>query len=282
LKKISILTELGKTNHLKIVKKVDFGLYLDGDNFGEILLPKRYVTTEMNVGDVIKVFIYLDGEERYTATTDIPNAEVDQVAYLKVKSIEKIGAFLDWGIMKDILVPFSEQKIPMELNKYYPVFIYVDKITKRITATMKLEKFIHKNPPLYKTGEEVSGMVISSTDLAYKTVIENCHFGLLYKNEVFKPLMPGQKLSLYIKKVREDGKIDLTTEAPGFQKIDNIGKNILDRLHKEGGFMAIHDKTEAEIIYRTFGISKKVFKTTIGNLYKHRKIQLLPNGIQLV
>ncbi|MBK6362098.1 MAG: GntR family transcriptional regulator [Saprospiraceae bacterium] len=276
------MTELGKTNHLKVVKKVDFGLYLDGDNLGEILLPKRYTNAEMNVGDVVKVFIYLDGEERYTATTDTPKAEVDQIAYLKVKSIEKIGAFLDWGIMKDILVPFSEQKISMELNKYYPVFIYIDKITERITGTMKLEKFIHKTPPLYQNGEEVSGMIISSTDLAYKAVIQNLHFGLLYKNEVFKPLMPGQKLILYVKKVRDDGKIDLTLEAPGYQKIDSIGQNILDRLKKEGGFLAIHDKTDAEVIYRTFGISKKVFKTTIGNLYKNRKIQILPNGIQLV
>ena len=216
------MTELGKTNHLKVVKKVDFGLYLDGDNLGEILLPKRYTNAEMNVGDVVKVFIYLDGEERYTATTDTPKAEVDQIAYLKVKSIEKIGAFLDWGIMKDILVPFSEQKISMELNKYYPVFIYIDKITERITGTMKLEKFIHKTPPLYQNGEEVSGMIISSTDLAYKAVIQNLHFGLLYKNEVFKPLMPGQKLILYVKKVRDDGKIDLTLEAPGYQKIDSL------------------------------------------------------------
>ena len=276
------MTELGKTNHLKVVKKVDFGLYLDGDNLGEILLPKRYTNAEMNVGDVVKVFIYLDGEERYTATTDTPKAEVDQIAYLKVKSIEKIGAFLDWGIMKDKLVPFSELKISMELNKYYPVFIYIDKITERITGTMKLEKFIHKTPPLYQNGEEVSGMIISSTDLAYKAVIQNLHFGLLYKNEVFKPLMPGQKLILYVKKVRDDGKIDLTLEAPGYQKNDSIGQNILDRLKKEGGFLAIHDKTDAEVIYRTFGISKKVFKTTIGNLYKNRKIQILPNGIQLV
>lgn len=274
------MAELGKTNRLSILKNSDFGIFLDGQNLGEILLPKRYVTPDMKPGGEISVFIYLDGEERYTATTDKPIAEVGQVAFMKVKSIEKAGAFLEWGIMKDVLVPFSEQKVKMEPGKFYIVFLYVDKITERITASMKLEKFIHKSPPDYLAGQRVNGIVVQSTDLAYKAVIDDHHFGLLYKNEVFKPLMVGQKLTLYVKKVRPDGKIDLSAEAPGHVKLDDNSQKILDRLTHEGGFLPFHDKTDAEVIYRHFGISKKVFKASIGQLYKQRKIEILPHGIK--
>lgn len=274
------MVELGKTNKLSVVKQSDFGLFLDGGELGEILLPKRYVTPEMKPGDVVSVFIYLDGEERYTATTDMPVAEVGQVAFMKVKSIENAGAFLEWGIMKDVLVPFSEQKLKMEPGKYYIVFLYVDKITERITASMKLEKFVHKSLPDYAPGQKVNGIIVQSTDLAYKAVIDDHHFGLLYKNEVFKPLMVGQKLPMYVKKVRTDGKVDLAIEAPGHVKLDTNSQKILDRLTHEGGFLPFHDKTDAEVIYRHFGISKKVFKASIGQLYKQRKIEILPHGIK--
>lgn len=274
------MVELGKTNKLSVVKQSDFGLFLDGGELGEILLPKRYVTPEMKPGDEVSVFIYLDGEERYTATTDIPVAEVGQVAFMKVKSIENAGAFLEWGIMKDVLVPFSEQKLKMEPGKYYIVFLYVDKITERITASMKLEKFVHKSLPDYAPGQKVNGIIVQSTDLAYKAVIDDHHFGLLYKNEVFKPLMVGQKLPMYVKKVRTDGKVDLAIEAPGHVKLDTNSQKILDRLTHEGGFLPFHDKTDAEVIYRHFGISKKVFKASIGQLYKQRKIEILPHGIK--
>jgi len=274
------VAELGKTNKLTILKNSDFGLFLDGQDLGEILLPKRYVTPDMKPGGEVVVFIYLDGEERYTATTEKPAAEVGQVAFMKVRSIEKAGAFLEWGIMKDVLVPFSEQKVKMEPGKYYIVFLYVDKITERITASMKLEKFIHKSPPDYTPGEEVDGIIVQSTDLAYKLVINNRHFGLLYKNEVFKPFMVGQKLNVHVKKVRDDGKVDLAVDAPGHVKLDTNSQKILDRLTSEGGFLPFHDKTDAEVIYRHFGISKKVFKASIGQLYKQRKIEILPHGIK--
>lgn len=274
------MAELGKTNKLTILKNSDFGLFLDGQDLGEILLPKRYVTPDMKPGGEVVVFIYLDGEERYTATTEKPAAEVGQVAFMKVRSIEKAGAFLEWGIMKDVLVPFSEQKVKMEPGKYYIVFLYVDKITERITASMKLEKFIHKSPPDYTPGEEVDGIIVQSTDLAYKLVINNRHFGLLYKNEVFKPFMVGQKLNVHVKKVRDDGKVDLAVDAPGHVKLDTNSQKILDRLTSEGGFLPFHDKTDAEVIYRHFGISKKVFKASIGQLYKQRKIEILPHGIK--
>lgn len=276
------MAELGKTNSLTIVKKTDFGLYLDGKDSGEILLPNRYVTPDMEPGQTIDVFLYLDGEERLTATTETPKAKVGEVAFLKVKSVEKAGAFLEWGIMKDILVPFSEQKVKMEPGKYYIVYLYIDKITDRITATMKLEKFIHKTTPGYSSGQLVSGIVFQVTDLAYKVVINHQHFGLLYKNEVFKPLMIGQSLSLYVKKVRPDDKIDLSADVQGFQKLDAVSQKIWDKLVNEGGFLPFHDKTDAEVIYRNFGISKKVFKASVGTLYKQRKITLLPDGIKVL
>ena len=273
---------LGKTCTLTIVKKTDFGLFLDGGSLGEILLPNRYVKPDMAPGDSISVFIYLDGEERYTATTQKPIAEVGHVAYMKVTVIEKVGAFLHWGIMKDILVPYSEQKVAMEVGKYYIVYLYVDSITDRITATMKLEKFIHKSPPEFLPGDKVPAIVVQSTDLAFKCVINHSHFALLYKNEVFKPLTIGQKLDVFIKKLREDQKIDISISPQGFGKIDPIGEQILQKLQQNNGFLPYHDKTDAEIIYRNFGVSKKVFKAAIGTLYKRREINITPEGINRV
>lgn len=273
---------LGKTCTLTIVKKKDFGLFLDGGSLGEILLPNRYVKPDMAPGDSISVFIYLDGEERYTATTQKPIAEVGHVAYMKVTAIEKVGAFLHWGIMKDILVPYSEQKVAMEVGKYYIVYLYVDSITDRITATMKLEKFIHKSPPEFLPGDKVPAIVVQSTDLAFKCVINHSHFALLYKNEVFKPLTIGQKLDVFIKKLREDQKIDISISPQGFGKIDPIGEQILQKLQQNNGFLPYHDKTDAEIIYRNFGVSKKVFKAAIGTLYKRREINITPEGINRV
>lgn len=272
---------LGKTNSLIIAKKTDFGLFLDGGTLGEILLPNRYVKPEMTPGDSVKVFIYLDGEERYIATTQIPFAEVGEVAYMKVNAVEKVGAFLDWGIMKDILVPYSEQKVALETGKYYIVYLYVDTLTDRITASMKLEKFIHKTPPLFHMGDKVSAIVVQASDLAFKCVINNSHFALLYKNEVFKPLTIGQKLDVFVKKIREDQKIDITISPQGIVKIDPIGEQILQKLKQNKGFLPFHDKTDAEIIYRQFGISKKAFKVAIGSLYKKREIIISPNGISI-
>jgi len=276
------VVNLGKVNKLKIVKSVDFGIYLDGGDSGEILLPKRYVTPDMVVDQELEVFIYLDGEERIIATTNKPLGQVDQVAYLKVKSVEKIGAFLEWGIMKDILVPFSEQKIKMEVGKSYLVYIYIDKITQRVTATMKLEKFLDKTTSNYHFGSELDGIVWTQTDIAYKVVLNNSHLGLLYKDEVFKRLQSGDKLKVYVKKVRTDNKLDLSLEKPGYKKLDGISTKILDKLKKEGGFMAVHDKTNPEIIYNTFGVSKKAFKAACGNLYKQKLIDITASGIKIL
>lgn len=274
------MTQLGKINTLSIVKHVDFGVYLDGENMGEILMPKRYVTPDMKDGDEVTVMVYLDGEERYVATTEVPLAQVGDFAWLKVNKIENAGAFLDWGLSKELLVPFSEQKIKMEEGRSYLVYIYIDKVTDRITASMKLEKFFDSTTPEYAKNEEVDIIVWTPTEIGYKAIVNGKHQGVLYKNEVFKKLVTGQKMKAYIKKVREDGKIDLILDKPGYVKIDSTAQSIMTLLEKAGGFLPYNDKTDPEVIYNIFGISKKAFKQSIGNLFKQRLITLSDKGIE--
>jgi uncharacterized protein len=274
------MTQLGKINTLSIVKHVDFGVYLDGQNMGEILMPKRYVTPDMKDGDEVTVMVYLDGEERYVATTEVPLAQVGDFAWLKVNKIENAGAFLDWGLSKELLVPFSEQKIKMEEGRSYLVYIYIDKVTDRITASMKLEKFFDSTTPEYTKNEEVDIIVWTPTEIGYKAIVNGKHQGVLYKNEVFKKLVTGQKMKAYIKKVREDGKIDLILDKPGYVKIDSTAQSIMTLLEKAGGFLPYNDKTDPEVIYNIFGISKKAFKQSIGNLFKQRMITLSDKGIE--
>jgi len=274
------MTQLGKINTLSIVKHVDFGVYLDGENMGEILMPKRYVTPDMKDGDEVTVMVYLDGEERYVATTEVPLAQVGEFAWLKVNKIENAGAFLDWGLSKELLVPFSEQKIKMEEGRSYLVYIYIDKVTDRITASMKLEKFFDSTTPEYTKNEEVDIIVWTPTEIGYKAIVNGKHQGVLYKNEVFKKLVTGQKMKAYIKKVREDGKIDLILDKPGYVKIDSTAQSIMTLLEKAGGFLPYNDKTDPEVIYNIFGISKKAFKQSIGNLFKQRLITLSDKGIE--
>ena len=274
---------LGKKNKLKIVKQVDFGVYLDGGGFGEILMPKRYVTGNMKPGDTVEVMVYLDGEERYVATTETPKAEVGEFAFLRVNKVEKAGAFLDWGLSKELLVPFSEQKIKMEEGRKYVVFIYLDRLTGRPTGSMKLERFFKKDMPPYKLGDEVSLLIWTPTELGYKAIIDDSYVGVLYKNELFKKLNTGQKTVGFVKKVRDDGKIDLSLESLGYKKkIGGVAGIILDKLNKAGGFLPYHDKSDPEVIYGIFGISKKAFKQAVGNLYKLRLIEITGDGLKSI
>lgn len=275
------MAELGKFNTLKVVKKVDFGIYLDGGEYGEILLPKRYAPSHLEPGDDIDVFVYLDGEERTIATTEKPLAQVGEFAFLKVRSVEKSGAFLDWGIMKDIMVPFSEQRVKMEAGRSYLVYIYVDKLTDRISASMKLEKFLDKTQPDYQLNEQVDIIIWNYTDIGYKAIINGKHQGVLYKSDTFKKLLPGQRMVAYIKKIREDGKIDLILDKPGYQKIEGIAGVILDKLNQNNGKLPFTDKTDPAIIYREFGVSKKVFKQALGQLYKQKLIKITDTGVEL-
>lgn len=273
--------ELGKFNTLEVVKEVDFGMYLDGGEEGEILLPSRYVPEDCQLGDELNVFIYLDNEERLVATTLTPLVQVGQFACLEVAWVNQYGAFLNWGLMKDLFVPFSEQKMKMQVGKKYVIYTYLDDESYRIVASAKVDRYLSKEPAPYEPGQEVDILIWQKTDLGFKAIIENQYGGLLYESEIFQPLHTGMTLKAYIKQVREDGKIDLVLQKPGFGKIDDFSQTLLEHIRKNGGRTALNDKSAAEEIYETFGVSKKTFKKAVGDLYRKHLILLQEDGIVL-
>ncbi len=273
--------ELGKFNHLEVVKRVDFGVYLDGEEAGEILLPSRYVPSNCEIGDILNVFLYLDSEERLIATTLTPLVQVGEFAFLKVAWINQYGAFLNWGLMKDLFVPFSEQKMKMQVDKSYIVYVHLDDESYRIVATAKVERYLSKETPDYQPGQEVNILIWQKTDLGFKAIIENKYAGLIYENEVFQDLRTGMQLKAYVKQVREDGKIDLMIQKTGMAKVGDFSEKLLQYIKDEGGRISINDKSDADIIYETFGVSKKTFKKAVGDLYKKRLISLDERGIEL-
>lgn len=276
------MLKVGHFNKLTVLKHVDFGLYLDGGvEAGEILLPRKYITDNCQVGDSLDVFLCYDSEDRLIATTETPKAEVGQFACLKVVAKNSVGAFLDWGLPKDLFLPFAEQSHHFQIGDDVVVYLYLDN-TNRIAASMRLERNIDKNPGDYEENQRVDLMIIGKTDLGYKAVINGRHWGLLYHNEVFQPLKYGQKIHGYIKAVREgDGKIDLSLQKIGHQGGGDITPKILELLEKSGGFLAISDKISAEKIYDLFGASKKKYKIALGGLYKKRLITISEDGIRL-
>lgn len=273
--------ELGKFNRLEVVKQVDFGMYLDGGDEGEILLPARYVPEGCEVGDWLNVFLYLDNEERLIATTLTPLVQVGQFACLEVAWINQYGAFLNWGLMKDLFVPFSEQKMKMEVGRKYVVHAHLDEESYRIVASAKVDRYLSKEKPDYQAGEEVSILIWQKTDLGFKAIIENEFVGLLYDSEIFQTLRTGDTLTAFIKQVREDGKIDLVLQKPGFERIEDFSKTLFDHIREHGGRLNLNDKSPAEEIYDVFGVSKKTFKKAVGDLYKKRLIVLNEDGIAL-
>ena len=272
---------LGKYNQLEVVKEVDFGVYLDGGDAGEILLPTRYVPEGCRPGDMLNVFIYLDNEERLIATTLDPKVQVDEFACLEVAWVNEYGAFLDWGLMKDLFVPFREQKMKMQKGHRYVIHAHVDENSYRIMASAKVEKYLSKEMPPYQQGEEVNVMIWQKTDLGYKVIVDNRFGGLVYQREIFQALEPGMKMQAYVRQVREDRKIDLTLQKDGFQKVDDFSEVLLQYIKEQGGYTHLNDKSAAEEIYETFGVSKKTFKKAVGDLYKKRLILLVEDGIRL-
>lgn len=275
------LVELGKLNQLVVVKEVDFGIYLDGGEFGEVLLPHGLSDTVYSVGETAEVFLYLDSEDRVVATTRQPYAMVGQVANLKVAATTPVGAFLDWGLDKDLLVPFSEQKEPMVKGESYLVVIYID-LSNRIVASAKLDKKLDREPPHYKPGEQVELMICDYTDIGYKAAINGTHWGVLYRDEVFRKLSIGQAVTGYIKKVRDDQKIDLLLDRPGYQQDDKLARQIVRFLKEHDGHSTISDKSSPEVISRVFGVSKKKFKQCIGMMFKNGQIRIEKDGIHLL
>lgn len=274
--------EVGKTNRLMVVREVDFGVYLDGEDLGEILMPKKYVPKDCRIGDVVEVFVYFDSEDRLVATTEKPYAQVEQFALLKAVSVSKFGAFLEWGLKKDLLVPFNEQKHRMEEGGEYIVYIYSDEETGRIAATSKLDRCLDLYKGVYEEGDEVELFICEETDLGFKTIINNAHRGLLYKNDLYKPVKKGERVKGFIRQIREDGKIDVTLNKPGYEAIDDVSQHILEVLKKKGGFIAVTDYSSPETIKDLFGVSKKRYKKAIGALYKKRLVSLEEGGVRLL
>jgi predicted RNA-binding protein (virulence factor B family) len=276
------MVEIGKMNALQVVRGSDFGLLLDGDELGEILMPKRYVSNDWKPGDTVEVFIMLDSEDRLTATTLKPHAMVGEFARLRVVSVTPVGVFLDWGLPKDLLVPFREQQTTMREGLSYVVRIYLDQASNRIAASSKLDKFLDKTKATYATGEKVDLMIGAMTDLGYKAIVDGAHSGMLFHSEVFQPLERGQRIEGFIKQIRPDGKIDLCLHKPGYEKVADLTDIILDYIKGQGGFMPVTDKNPPDEIYDLFGVSKKTYKKAIGALYKKRLITFEKNGTRLV
>lgn len=275
--------ELGKTNHLRVVKHVDFGVYLDGgEEAGEILLPSRYVPENCQPDDELDVFLYLDQEERLIATTLTPKAQVGDFAYLKVAWVNQFGAFLDWGLMKDLFVPFREQKMRMQQDKSYIVYVHIDEDSYRIVASAKIDRYLQTPAPdTYQNNDEVDLLIVQKTDLGFKAIVDNQYMGLIYDSEVFRPLHTGDKVKGYIKQVREDGKIDLVLQTgKSAEQVADFSEQLLNYLKENNGHSDLNDKSDAQLIYQTFGVSKKIFKKGVGDLYK-RHLITLENGLTL-
>lgn len=291
------MIKLGKFNHLTITRFTDHGAYLDGGEIGEILMPKTYVQREMRPGDEVEVFVYLDQQERLVATMEKPLAQVGDFAFLSVNWVNQYGAFLDWGVMKDLFVPFGEQKKTMEQDRSYIVYIYVDDQTKRIVGTAKVERYLQPAPRKdYYRGKSVDLLVWQKTELGLKVIVDNRYAGLIYNDEL-QTLFPqhrslplsggdggglprtGDRLVGTVVTVRDDGRLDISLQRLGKGRFRDFADQLLEELEAAGGFLAYTDKSSAEEIAERFEVSKKTFKRAVGTLYKARKIRLADDGI---
>lgn len=270
--------KLGEMNTMKVVKRVDFGMYLDGGDEGEILLPARYVPADCKVGDTLDVFVYLDQDERPVATTLSPKAMVGEFAYLEVAWTNQYGAFLDWGLMKDLFCPFREQKMRMVKGNSYIVHVHLDDESYRIVASAKVEHYLSTGVPPYKHGQEVDLLIWQKTDLGFKVIIDNKYGGLIYKDQIFKYVHSGDRMKGYISSVRPDGKIDVTLQPTGRKQTMEFSDQLLAYLRDNDGYCNLGDKSDAEDIYERFHVSKKTFKKAIGDLYKRHEITLEEGG----
>ena len=276
------MIRLGDYNTLKVVKEVDFGLYLDGGEEGEILLPTRYVPKGCRPGDDIEVFLYLDQDERLIATTLRPLAKVGDFACLEVAWVNEYGAFLHWGLMKDLFCPFREQKMRMIKGNSYIVYVTIDKDSYRMIATAKVERYLSHERPNYKHGDEVDLLVWQKTDLGFKVIVDNLFQGLVYESQIFKPITTGNRMKGYVDHIRQDGKIDITLQPTGRQNITDFSEQLLQYLKDNGGHCDLGDKSPAELIVDRFKVSKKTYKKAVGDLYRQRLISINDDGITLL
>lgn len=277
------MADIGRFNKLQIIKQTGFGLYLDGGEDGEILLPNRYVPKDQptEIGDWLRVFIYFDSEDRIIATTTRPRAQVGEFANLKVVARNQVGLFLDWGLPKDVLLPFAELKKPLEEGQYCVAYLYLDKHTSRVLATTRLDRYLDKTPARYKVGDAVNLLLVERTDLGYKAIINSEHWGLLHRNEAFRPVKLGRKEQGYIREVRPDGKINLSLQPVGGQAADLLQQQLIERLQANGGQLALSDRSSPEAISEAFNVSKSNFKKALGGLLKKGVIRIHPEHIEL-
>lgn len=278
------MIKIGKYNRLKVDHLTDFGAYLDCGDGSTILMPAKYYPEgkEPEIGQEMDVFVYTDSEDRPVATTEHPFAMVGEFAFLQVEQVNRVGAFLDWGIeSKGLLVPFREQKADMREGGVYLVYVYLDNATGRIVASQKIEKFIGNVIPSYKQGQEVEALVIAHTPIGYKCIVDNLHYGMIYKNETFRPIELEESITAYVKNVREDGKIDLSLSDKAKARTSDLASEIMQRLKENNGTLPLSDKSDPEDIKAAFSCSKKDFKKALGKLYKERRIEISESSIKL-
>ncbi len=276
------MVQVGRFNKLEVVKEVDFGVYLDGGELGTILLPQRYMPEDCELGDWVDVFLYFDSEDLLIATTEKPRVEVGRCEMLKVIDINNAGAFMDWGLPKDLLVPYSEQLKPMEVGYSYVVYVFHDQDSDRIAASTRLQDYLAEESVWVKPRQAVDLLIAGRTDLGYKAVINDQYLGLIFRDDAFRPLKVGERLPGFIKGIRSDGKIDLVISQGTLQGDHDLGEKIIENLRASGGVSTLTDKSDPDEIYRAFKVSKKKYKQALGSLYRSKRILLSPEKIQLV
>ncbi|KAA3614950.1 MAG: GntR family transcriptional regulator [Calditrichaeota bacterium] len=276
------MIELGKYNLLTAARETENGVYLEDQQGREVLLPNKYVTDDLKIGDEIDVFIFNDSEDRLTATTAKPKILLNEFAYLPVKEVTKFGAFLDWGLEKDLFVPFKEQPTKMVMGKKYVVYLYLDQQTDRLVASANFNRFLEKDDVFVEKGEKVDLLILDATELGVNVIINNMHRGLIFNNDIFQIIKTGDKVEGFIKNIRPDNKIDVTLQKPGFGNVEPNAQKILEKLQNNNGFLSLTDKSDPAEITAILEMSKKTFKKAVGTLYKKKLIRLEKDGIFLV
>lgn len=273
------MIQIGKINTLEALRETSVGFFLGDEDDNDVLLPNKYVPRTLQIGDSIDVFVYTDSEDRIIATTLTPKIKRNEFARLQVVSVTRVGAFLDWGLEKDLLVPYREQVRPMEVGRWYVVYLYLDHETDRLVASNRLNRFLDTAKPNLEEGQEVSLLAYESTDLGINVIINNRYKGLVYANEIFQRVYPGDRLTGYIKQIREDNRVDVSLQKPGYENVESSLQRILDALDDHRGFLPLHDKSDPDEIYRVLEMSKKTFKKAVGALFRERKIDIREDGI---
>jgi len=276
------MIRLGEYNTLEILRETDPGLYLGDTQENVVLLPHRYKPENFNIGDMLEVFVYLDYDERPVATTLTPHVLLNDFGYLHCSDVNEFGAFMDWGVQKQLFVPFKEQARPMKVGNWYIVYMYMDMQTNRLVGSSKTNKYLNNDTVTLKKFDQVSIMVTHITDLGANVIINGTHKGLIFINDIFEDIRTGDTMKAFVKSVRDDNKIDVVLQSPGYRSIEPNANFILEELKAAGGFMSLHDKSDPQDIKNELGMSKKSFKKAIGTLYKDKQIQIKQDGISLI